>query len=457
MGFSRDNNLISSCLNRILASSGRTRKAQVNIIGMLLIKGCNILINLAYVPLLINSLNQDRYGIWLTITTIVSWIAFFDIGLGNGLRNKLAETVACGDIENARKYVSTTYGTMGLLCLSFILIELCVVPFCNWNNLLNAQSVSNEELTVLMLWVLSSLGFQMLLKLLNSVLYALQKPALSSLILMLSQLFAFIGVLIYTQISVDISLLELGRIISLVPVIIFMAFSLVLFHFIMPDIAPKFSCFDKTKIKEIVVLGTKFFWIQMTTLLLFQSNNFIIAHTCGSAAVAEYNIAYKYIGLIEMVFMIIVTPFWSAATEAYAKKDYLWIKNILKKLKHISCCLVGVGVLLIILSDLAYDWWLSSSIVPNKILLSLLLLYFCIQLSWARFGSIINGIGYIKLQFYVTMTEALVHIPLALLLGSYWGINGVVFSLIVSTFANTIWPQIQIKNIFLGKQGIWVK
>ena len=319
------------------------------------------------------------------------------------------------------------------------------------------KSLISERLTVLMLWVLSSLGFQMLLKLLNSVLYALQKPALSSLILMLSQLFAFIGVLIYTQISVDISLLELGRIISLVPVIVLMAFSLVLFHFIMPEIAPKFSCFDKTKIKEIVVLGTKFFWIQMTTLLLFQSNNFIIAHTCGSAAVAEYNIAYKYIGLIEMVFMIIVTPFWSAATEAYAKKDYQWIKNILKKLKHISYCLVGVGVVLIILSDLAYDWWLSSSIVPNKILLSLLLLYFCIQLSWARFGSIINGIGYIKLQFYVTMTEALVHIPLALLLGSYWGINGVVFSLIISTFANTIWPQIQIKNIFLGKQGIWVK
>lgn len=424
---------------------------------MLLIKGCNILINLAYVPLLINSLNQDRYGIWLTIATIVSWIAFFDIGLGNGLRNKLAETVACGNIENARKYVSTTYGTMGLLCLSFILIELCVVPFCNWNNLLNTQSVSNEELTVLMLWVLSSLGFQMLLKLLNSVLYALQKPALSSLILMLSQLFAFIGVLIYTQISANISLLELGRIISLVPVIVLMVFSLVLFHFVMPEIAPKFTFFDKTKIKEIVVLGTKFFWIQMTALLLFQSNNLIIAHTCGSAAVAEYNIAYKYIGLIEMIFMIIVTPFWSAATEAYAKKDYQWIKNILRKLKYISCCLVGVGVVMIILSDLAYDWWLSSSIVPDKILLSLLLLYFCIQLSWARFGSIINGIGCIKLQFYVTMTEAFVHIPLALLLGNYWGVKGVIFSLIVSTFANTIWPRMQIKNIFLGKQGIWVK
>lgn len=60
-------------LSFIKSSSGRTQKAQKNILGMLLIKICNIIINLAYVPLLINSLNQDRYGIWLTITTIVSW------------------------------------------------------------------------------------------------------------------------------------------------------------------------------------------------------------------------------------------------------------------------------------------------------------------------------------------------------------------------------------------------
>lgn len=97
---------------------------------------------------------------------------------------------------------------------------------------------------------------------------------------------------------------------------------------------PTPSFFERSKIKEIVILGSKFFWIQLTTLLLFQSNNLIIAHTCGNTSVAEYNIAYKYIGLIEMAFMIIMTPFWSAATDAYARKDYQWIKGILKTTIH---------------------------------------------------------------------------------------------------------------------------
>ena len=419
-------------LSFIKSSSGRTQKAQKNILGMLLIKICNIIINLAYVPLLINSLNQDRYGIWLTITTIVSWIAFFDIGLGNGLRNKLAESIACKDEINARKYVSTTYGAMGILCFLFFIIEACIVPFCNWNSLLNAHSIPNGELTLLMLWVLSSLAFQMLLKLLNSVLYALQKPALSSLILMLSQLFAFIGIFIYTNVCNEVSLLKLGMIISMAPVVVLMIFSLILFRKMIPQYMPTPSFFER-------------------------SNNLIIAHTCGNTSVAEYNIAYKYIGLIEMAFMIIMTPFWSAATDAYARKDYQWIKGILKKLQFISYIMIAAGGVLILLSDFVYKWWLSSTIKPDKSLMFLLLLYFCIQLSWARYGSIINGIGCVKLQFYITMIEAFVHIPLALLLGTYWGVKGVIISLIISTFANTIWPKIQIKNIFLGKRSIWVK
>ena len=444
-------------MHKFMTSSSRTNKAKLQIIYMFLIKACNILINLAYVPLLIHSLNQEKYGIWLTITTIVSWIAFFDIGLGNGLRNKLAESVAQNNDKNAKEYVSTTYTAMGCLCLLFIIIELCIVPLCDWGKLLNAQSISNNELTVLMLWVLSSLCFQMFFKLITSILYALQRPALSSLILMLSQLLAFIGVLAYSKLSNSVSLLQLGKIISLAPVVILVLSSFFLFKYKIPQYTPSIKYFDTSKVKEVVILGSKFFSIQLTTLLLFQSNNFIIAHTCGSSSVAEYNIAHKYIGLIEMAFAIIATPFWSAATDAYAKRDYAWIKSILKKLGIIEYTFICIGIILILISDYTYVWWLSSSIKPDKTLMLLLLVYFTIQLSWIRYGNIINGIGYIKLQFIITLSEAIIHIPLAIILSSIWGLKGILLSLIATTFVNTIWPRFQIKNIFSGKHGIWTK
>ena len=129
-------------LSFIKSSSGRTQKAQKNILGMLLIKICNIIINLAYVPLLINSLNQDRYGIWLTITTIVSWIAFFDIGLGNGLRNKLAESIACKDeIKENAEHVQ-----IAILIFAVFLLIIILLHYLNCINIYSFTGCEDEEI-----------------------------------------------------------------------------------------------------------------------------------------------------------------------------------------------------------------------------------------------------------------------------------------------------------------------
>ena len=80
-----------------------------NIVGSFAVKGINVLISLLLIPLTIGYINSKLYGVWLTLSTIVTWISFFDIGLGNGLRNRAAEAIAHGKIKYARVLVSTSY------------------------------------------------------------------------------------------------------------------------------------------------------------------------------------------------------------------------------------------------------------------------------------------------------------------------------------------------------------
>jgi hypothetical protein len=56
-----------------------------------------------------------KYGSWLTLRSIILWFAFFDIGLGNGLRNKFTEAKAPGNLERTRIYISTAYGLLILI------------------------------------------------------------------------------------------------------------------------------------------------------------------------------------------------------------------------------------------------------------------------------------------------------------------------------------------------------
>ena len=67
----------------------RTLLAKKNIAASFVVKGLSVMINLALVPLTINYVNPSQYGIWLTLSSIIAWFSFFDVGFGNGLRNRL--------------------------------------------------------------------------------------------------------------------------------------------------------------------------------------------------------------------------------------------------------------------------------------------------------------------------------------------------------------------------------
>ena len=102
----------------------RSIKAKKNILAMLFLKGGNILVNLMLIPITINYVNADNYGIWLTVSSIISWMSFFDIGINNGLKNKFAEAKAMNNEVLIQKYVSTTYFVLALIFVPLMILLL---------------------------------------------------------------------------------------------------------------------------------------------------------------------------------------------------------------------------------------------------------------------------------------------------------------------------------------------
>src|ERR1035437_3613086 len=116
----------------------RSVKAKKNILGAFIVKGGSILINLLLVPLTLNYLNPVKYGIWITLTSLVGWFGFFDIGLGNGLRNRFAEAIAIGNHKLAKTYVSTTYAIL-IIIITIVLVFFYIINFfLDWGVILNA-------------------------------------------------------------------------------------------------------------------------------------------------------------------------------------------------------------------------------------------------------------------------------------------------------------------------------
>ena len=89
-------------------NKGQKRRfdAKRNIMTVFVIEGACIIILMILVPLTINYVNPTRYGIWLTLSSVIGWCGFFDIGFGNGLKNRFAEARASCNTERARIYLS---------------------------------------------------------------------------------------------------------------------------------------------------------------------------------------------------------------------------------------------------------------------------------------------------------------------------------------------------------------
>jgi O-antigen/teichoic acid export membrane protein len=422
-----------------------------------MLKGFSIAISIFLVPITIHYVNPTRYGIWLTLSSIVGWFYFFDIGLGNGLRNKFAEAIASGKTELARTYVSTTYAILAGIIALVLIIFYCINPFLNWAKILNTPPEMAGELSILALIVFSFFCLEFVLNLVTIILTANQQPAKASLFGFLGNLLSLCVIFILTK-TTSGNLIYLGTIFSVTPVLVLVASSLWFYTHSYKQFAPSIKFVKFNYARDLMGLGIKFFVIQIAAIILYQTSNIIIAHLFGPEQVTPYNIAYKYFGVITMAFSIIMLPLWSAFTEAWTKKDIAWIKNTVNKLILIWGLIAFSVIIMFVFSTLIYKLWVGKEIkVPISV--SAVMAAYVVINGWCGiFSQFLNGVGKIKLQLYIGIIGAIINIPIAIFLGKHLGIYGVVLSTVILGSINAVWSPIQYMKIINNKAtGIWNK
>lgn len=440
----------------ILTGKGDTLRTALlikNIFSSFLVKILSVLISLMLVPLCIDFLNTAQYGIWLTLSSIIGWMSFFDIGFTNGLRNKLTEALALGQIDKAKDLISTTF--LSLLGIFFLIwvIFLPAVYFFDWYDILNIEVIEEPDLRMIIFIILTFFCITFAFKVSNVVLLAMHKPGQSSAIDMIGQLFSLMAIFILTRIFKG-SLLYLSLSLTICPFLVVLGYYGYLFFYKYPELAPSFACFKRSSLMGILGLGSKFFIIQIAAIVQFQTGNFLIARFYSMAEVTNFNIAFKYFNILNMIFTIILLPFWSAATEAYTRKDFEWIKQMISQYQKMFVLFMAGGVGMLFISDWIYKIWISESIN-----ISFNLSFWCfVSVMVSMFGgiyvSLLNGIGQVKLQFYCSLFSPILYVLLVKIFHSYqFGVECVLIASVLSNFYSFFLAPMQYFRIFKSKKS----
>lgn len=431
-------------------ANGNTRTIAMkrNVLYMLLIKGCSIFLGMFTVPLTLGYVNNETYGLWLTISSMISWMSYFDIGINNGLKNNLAAAFAKNDFELGRRLVSTTYAVLILIFIPIMVVLLFVVQFIDLDSILNISSGSVRGLRLTVGITISYFCIQFILSTLNVILLADQKPADSSFRILCTQLFSIIIIYLLT-LTTKGNLVYLCLASTFAPLLILFLFNVVLFSRRYKKIAPNIKYINFSLVPTLMNLGIKFFIIQIAVLIQFQLTNFLIMRYYGPSDVTEYNVAQKYFSMLFMVWNIIITPLWVATTDAFVREDFIWIRNALKKYLKLTLVFLSLGILMFFVSPLFFKLWLHDTVMVSKGLSFWLIVYYFVQIFASVFVIVLNGCGVLKTQTITSIISPFVFLLVFFLLKGYGvGFYSVLIASIVANFNGIVIAPIQCLQLF---------
>ncbi len=446
---------IKDYINIFIKNNDRSLLLIKNVLASFVAKGWSAIVVLLMVPLTLNCLGAYQNGVWLTVSSLLIWLDQMDIGLGNGLRNKLAIYVAHDDKEKARKIVSSTMAMLLVIIIPVMLILLLLVSYSDIYSFLNVDRHAIPELQAALTAAVVLVCMTFVLKFIGNVYMGMQMPAISNLLISLGQSLALLFTW-WLYIDGNATFYWIVVVNTASPLIVYVLAYPLTFYVKYPELRPSLSYVRLHTAIEMGNIGIKFFWLQLASIMQFMTANILISKYFTPEMVTPYQIAYRYLSLIIVAFTVVCMPFWNATTDAYEHGDIGWIRKANSKLNLLTLLLGCVLVVMVSVSSWVYSVWIGTGCnVPFSITLTMAIYIFILVLSM-RYSYFLNGIGALRLQLYMTVS-AVVFILTACIVCSYThDIVWFMVTMCLCSMPGTIVNIIQFNKILKGNaKGIW--
>ncbi|WP_167555365.1 oligosaccharide flippase family protein [Gottfriedia acidiceleris] len=398
-----------------------------------------LLLGFISVRITIDYLGKNLYGLWATIISIIGWINLTDLGIGNGLRNRLGEALAKQNKKEAKQLVSTAY--IGITIIMLIIFIIASIILCV---LFSMNKISQGLLTPIFI-TLGGFCLNFILGTCRNIAYSIHRSGQVTITQFISAILSVLGTILISKFSEENLILY-----SIVSFLALCISNIILTISIINkrnELVPKISYFNKSKVKNIMNIGIKFFLLQIYVLIMFSTDNFIINNFINSSAVADFSIISKVFNSGNDLFSIMLITLWSAVTHAMTTKNISWIIKARKKLLlmlipySMGCLFVGF-----FLNDITRVW-LGRSDVRYDFFTTSIFIISGVVLAWNAINvNILNGMGKLDLQLKLCIVAAILNIPLSIYMIKVcdFGMGGVKLATLICLLITAIPLSIQV-------------
>ena len=392
----------------------------INSIASVAIKIGAILVALFTTPAYITYFdNNEILRTWFTILSILTWMLYCDMGIGNGLRNSLVYAISKGEKAKIQELVSSAYFFLIIVASIVMLLAIFLGSIVNWNSIFNISEliISKGTFDTTINILIAAIILQFILRLVTSILYALQKSFIPGLLSLVTNILMLLSVLFLNHYNKNNDIIQLAWIylISVNLPLIIATFWVFLHE--LKECRPRLNLYSMSYAKSLLSMGVAFLWLQLMSLLLDNTNSYLISLLVSNPAVVEYQIYYKVFSLPGTMVLLVSTVIWSIITKAKAEKNYDWLRKSYYAFMLFCFIITVFEFLLIPILQILFDFWLGADSISVN---------YTYAVVFAISGSIMayriflctysNGMCELKNQIIWLSVGAFANVPLAYIL-----------------------------------------
>jgi O-antigen/teichoic acid export membrane protein len=411
-------------------SKERLRLASLTAFTGLFNKAVMMLVMIFSIHLSLPYLGLERFGIWMTITSLVALLNFMDLGVGNALTNRVAKLSK----SSYKRYLpySIGAGIFILFVLSFfIAIFLYIVAeFIPWQKFLKISNeiIYNETHIAIKIFAVL-FGFSIFTGGINRIFFGLQKGYEANLAGVIGSILSFL--LIWSAIKFDAGI-PVMLAANMCGAMFANSLLLVLLALRKKIALSRLRRSILIETPYLLKMGGGFFLLQIGTVAVFGADNLIVAGSLGVLSVASYSVTQKLFQFVTQPFAIINSSLWPAYASAREHGDKIFILKTLKASMTVTICGTTIMILfLFFCGEIIISWWTHQQIVLNYLLMASFAVWSVVEASANSFAIFMNGTSLIKPQIGGIVTLVIFGIPLKIYLVNSFGIEImlIVFSL----------------------------
>lgn len=422
--------------------AGRERYLRILEAGVsaLISKGAVVLVNLVSIPIAVRYLGPVQFGIWATITTSLSLLLVLDLGIANTLTNLISEAYALEDQKLAGTYSATAFWMMLGVSAALGLAGRVVWPFLNWNQVFHVESLP-QDLTSNSVAV----GFAVFLigmpaGLATKLLGGYQELRSANFFAGGGTVLSLIGVILVARCNYGLPMMVVAS--SGALVLANLACLLWIWMHHKTWLTPWPAKFQLSVGRRLLHTGGEFFIIQLAGLVVFNCDNFVIAHYAGPAEVTPYNVTWRLVGYASALQTLMLPALWPAYAEAFVREDLGWIRKTFRRVMGSTMSLAALCCAIFLLAGrFLIRHWAGEAAVPSQTLL----FWMCV---WTLICTFMNNVACLlvaasetRVQAWSSVAGAIANLAISIWLIRTMGSVGVILGTVISYVIFMIGPQ----------------